>query len=176
MPIGVALNFSPATRTEQSPVQIEIEPDRIAWSGQRGDTDCRKLAEAGLRAQLAPQSLVTGQLRVDLDFRPDTPMEMVGAEPDLPEIPSELDQLRSKLTELPLRELIDAAERARHDGPGCDASRHRARPGCRERAAHHERRDPDPGHDRRRGSPAAGQRIGGRCMNSTRWRPTRAGN
>ena len=37
------------------------------------------MVQAGLRAQLAMQSFVTGQLRVDLDFRPDTPAQLVGA-------------------------------------------------------------------------------------------------
>jgi paraquat-inducible protein B len=114
--IRVALNFDPATRAATIPVTIEIEPDRITWEGARpGRADYGRLVAAGLRAQLASQSLVTGQLRVDLDFRPDTPMRMVGGETDLPEIPaipSDLDQLRSKLTELPLRDLVDAAQRA----------------------------------------------------------------
>jgi paraquat-inducible protein B len=112
----VALNFDPATRIATIPVTIEIELDRITWEGARpsGD-DYGKLAVAGLRAQLASQSLVTGQLRVDLDFRPDMPMRMVGGNTDLPEIPaipSELEQLRSKLTDLPLRDLVDSAQRA----------------------------------------------------------------
>ena len=113
---SVALNFDPATRTATIPVTIEIEPDRITWEGARPSrADYGHLVATGLRAQLASQSLVTGQLRVDLDFRPDTPIRIVGAETDLPEIPaipSELEQLRSKLTELPLRDLVDSAQRA----------------------------------------------------------------
>ena len=112
---AVKVEFSPATRFARIPVYIEIQPDRITWEGRRGDTDYHKLVGAGLRAQLASQSLVTGQMRVDLDFHPDTPIQMVGTGTELPEIPaipSELDQLRSKLTDLPLRKLADTAERA----------------------------------------------------------------
>jgi paraquat-inducible protein B len=112
----VTLNFDPVTRTARIPVIIEVEPDRITWEGARpGREDYGQLVAAGLRAQLASQSLVTGQLRVDLDFRPDTPIKMVGGETglsEIPAIPSELEQLRSKLTELPLRDLVDAAQRA----------------------------------------------------------------
>ncbi|MBV8915632.1 MAG: MCE family protein, partial [Acetobacteraceae bacterium] len=113
--VRVALAFDPATRIARIPVTIEIEPDRITWEGARpGTADYSRLVAAGLRAQLASQSFVTGQLRVDLDFRPDTPIRMVGDTglPEIPAIPSELEQLRSKLTELPLRDLVDAAQRA----------------------------------------------------------------
>lgn len=114
--IRIALDYSPATGRARIPVTIEVEPDRITWEDTPpGETDYSRLAAAGLRAQLASQSLVTGQLRVDLDFRPDTPMRMVGVDmgmPEIPAIPSELELLRTKLTELPLRELVETAQRA----------------------------------------------------------------
>lgn len=44
--------------------------------------------ERGLRAQLRSQSLVTGKLYVDLAFRPDTPLDLKGLDPEVPEIPS----------------------------------------------------------------------------------------
>ena len=56
---------------------------------------------------------MTGQLRVDLDFRPDTPVRLVGTIAGVPEIPSissDLSQLRNQLTGLPLRELVDSAQ------------------------------------------------------------------
>jgi paraquat-inducible protein B len=114
--IRVALSFDPVTREATIPVTIEIEPDRITWQGARpGRADYGRLVAAGLRGQLAAQSLVTGQQRVDLDFRPDMPMRMRGGATDVPEIPaipSELEQLRSKLTDLPLRDLVETAQRA----------------------------------------------------------------
>ena len=61
------------------------------------------------------QSFVTGQLRVDLEVRPGTPAQLVGAAPGVPEIPtvpSELGQLRNELAQLQLRELADTAQRA----------------------------------------------------------------
>ena len=44
--------------------------------------------KAGLRATLQVESFVTGQLRVELLFRPDTPSIMRSADPPYPEIPT----------------------------------------------------------------------------------------
>jgi paraquat-inducible protein B len=68
------------------------------------------LIEKGLRAQLQPQSIITGQLMVDLDFHPNTPIRLVGLEkryPEIPTIPSGLEQLTRRLEELPLNEIAD---------------------------------------------------------------------
>jgi paraquat-inducible protein B len=114
----IALRFSPDTLTTRIPVFLEFDADRVSWVGRTPtDTpvDYRRLVDAGLRAQLAPQSFVTGQLRVDLDFRPGTPAPLVSAIPNVPEIPpaqSDLDQLRNQLTTLPLHELAETTERA----------------------------------------------------------------
>jgi paraquat-inducible protein B len=77
--------------------------------------DYEELVRSGLRAQLAVQSLVTGQVRVDLDFRPGTPAQLSGTSTDIPEIPavpSDLNQLRNQLTGLPLRDLAETAQQA----------------------------------------------------------------
>jgi paraquat-inducible protein B len=115
---GIAIRFSPDTMTVQIPVYLEIQLDRLILDGKTwGDKgpDYERLTRAGLRAQLALQSFVTGQLRVDVDFRPGTPAQLVGAAPGVPEIPvlqSELSQLRGELTELRLRELTETAQQA----------------------------------------------------------------
>jgi paraquat-inducible protein B len=115
---SIAIRFSPDTMTARIPVYLEIQLDRLILEGETsGDTgpDYERLIRAGLRAQVVLQSLVTGQLRVDLDFLPGTPAQLVGAAPGVPEIPavpSDLGQLRKQLTELQLRELTDTAQRA----------------------------------------------------------------
>ena len=115
---NIAIQFSTDTMTAHIPVFLELEPEKITWEGKRlsgNMADYQRLVEAGLRAQLALQSLVTGQLRVDLEFRPGTPAQLVGTIPSVPEIPtvtSELGNLRNQLTNLPLREIADAAQRA----------------------------------------------------------------
>jgi paraquat-inducible protein B len=115
---AITIQFATTTMTARFPVVLEIQPTQIVWEGVKlsgSAAEYEKLVHAGLRAQLAVQSLVTGQLRVDLDFRPSTPAQLVGATtsvPEIPTIPSELGQLRNELTNLPLRELVDAAQRA----------------------------------------------------------------
>ena len=113
------------------PIFIEIEPDRVTDSPSfkedlRGRTlkeYRKKLAEAGkimqllidrgLRAQLNTQSMVTGKLLIQLDFHPDTPLNLVGLERDfreIPTIPSPLDQLVKTIEEIPFAEIADKLE------------------------------------------------------------------
>ncbi len=108
------------------PVFIEIDPERIALGGT--ESELRKLVEKkekktfmqllikrGLKAQLAMQSLVTGQLGVHLDFYPDKPVRLVGTEPSYTEIPtteSSLSALSKTLENIPLAEIADKVEKA----------------------------------------------------------------
>ena len=111
------------------PIFIEIEPDRITDSpafkkARRGQTlkEYREemketgkimqvLINRGLRAQLNTQSMVTGKLLIQLDFYPDTPVNLVGLESDfqeIPTIPSSLDQLVKTIQELPIKEMVNS--------------------------------------------------------------------
>src|SRR5271165_4363559 len=115
---SMAVVYSTETMTARTPVLLELELNKVILEGKRlngYEPDFERLVRAGLRAQLAMQSFVTGQLRVDLDFQPGTPAQLVGAAPGVPEIPtvpSELGQLRNELTQLRLHELADTAQRA----------------------------------------------------------------
>jgi phospholipid/cholesterol/gamma-HCH transport system substrate-binding protein len=112
----IALRFSADTMTARIPVFLQLQSDAVGWEGaaRLDRTDgVRRLVDAGLRAQLSSQSIVTGQLGVDLDFRPDTPAQLVGVIPGTAEIPavqSGFDRLRNELTDLPLRQLVDTAQ------------------------------------------------------------------
>ncbi|MCR6632843.1 MAG: MlaD family protein [Magnetospirillum sp.] len=111
----VQLQLDPKTRTARIPVYFELDPDRVTWVGGKIAQSPKLAAEAGVRAKLSMQSLVTGQMQVDLDLLPDTPAELVGADPNVPEIPSarsELDVFKQQLSELPLRELLASIDRA----------------------------------------------------------------
>lgn len=86
-------------------------------TSQQEEAGLQELVAAGLRAQLNLQSFVTGQLRVDLDFRPGEPTEPMPAEdtsglPRIPALPSDLDRLRRTLAEIPLQDLAQTALRA----------------------------------------------------------------
>jgi paraquat-inducible protein B len=93
------------------PVYIEVDERRIVPLGEKQSYDqqfLQALINKGLKAQLQLQSFVTGQLMVNLDFYPNTPVKLVGLEkryPEIPTIPSSLEQLTRKLEELPLDEI-----------------------------------------------------------------------
>jgi paraquat-inducible protein B len=58
------------------------------------------------------QSLVTGQLRVDLDFRPNVPSTYLGGNlhgDEIPSSPSRLETLESEIAELPLKQIAQNA-------------------------------------------------------------------
>jgi paraquat-inducible protein B len=72
------------------------------------------LVEKGLRAQLDMQSLVTGQLFVNLDFFPERSARYVSIEtgyPEIPTIPSSLENLSKTVEQLPISELASKANR-----------------------------------------------------------------
>jgi paraquat-inducible protein B len=103
---------------------IELDLDRLTRRGVSVDEHIphRELIAHGLRARLEMQSILTGQLYVDLSFRPDTPAELAGRETRYPEIPSlpttvqeieaEVRQVLAKLAALPLDELVKKLDTA----------------------------------------------------------------
>ncbi|MEK6662910.1 MAG: MlaD family protein [Pseudomonadota bacterium] len=87
------------------PVIIEIEPNVVRTRGVesvdlRDRATVRKLVERGLRGRLRMQSLLTGQLYVDLDFHPGKPPHYAALDPGLSEIPTirtTVEELTTKL-------------------------------------------------------------------------------
>jgi paraquat-inducible protein B len=108
------------------PVFIEIDPARITFGGTESElrglakgkgteTFGQLLINQGLRAQLSMQSLVTGLLGIHLDFYPDKPVRLVGAEPSYTEIPttqSSLSALSKTIENIPLAEIADKLAKA----------------------------------------------------------------
>ena len=115
---SLTIRVSAETLSARIPVVLEIDQSRFTQAGGKSlpeRVDYERLVKAGLRAQLAVQSLITGQLRVDLEFLPDAPAELVGAAeglPEIPSVPSDLGQLRNELTGLQLRQVSESAQRA----------------------------------------------------------------
>lgn len=95
------------------PVFIQVEPDRFHVTDDlRKSKELRvtaqKLVDAGLRAQLAMQSFITGQLLVELDFFPNTPVRLRNLEKDyieLPTIPSTTARIAQTLEKIDLAAL-----------------------------------------------------------------------
>ncbi|HXZ88277.1 MAG TPA: MlaD family protein [Candidatus Binataceae bacterium] len=108
----ILLNLRLATEAARRPVQaditipvvIEIDQGKLAryGAGAFDLTDPRNLRqaiEAGLRAQLSMESLLTGLLYVDLEMYPDTQATMVlkpgGPIQEIPTIPTALEEAQS---------------------------------------------------------------------------------
>lgn len=109
------------------PVFVELETDRFTGETGKekelreflkvgvGSSIIENFIEKGLRAQLELQSLVTGQLYVNLDFFPNRPARFQGAltaYPEIPTIPSNLEQLSSTVEKLPIEDLATKALQA----------------------------------------------------------------
>lgn len=93
------------------PVRVAIEPERLGIAAAEtvgaDSADRRalwdKLIQNGLRAQLKTGNLVSGSLYVDLDFYPEDPPQFIVWDqefPELPTVPTPLDELRGLLTRL----------------------------------------------------------------------------
>jgi paraquat-inducible protein B len=100
------------------PVIVELDSERISWTGAGGQpsgtTALRKGVARGLRAQLASQSLITGQLSIDLDFHPEAsavPERSVAGLFEIPSIPSDLQTFKEEFRRLDLRGIADDARR-----------------------------------------------------------------
>jgi paraquat-inducible protein B len=90
------------------PVYLDLEPARVTWTGgspPTGDSGLAESVKSGLRAQLISQSYVTGQLTVNLDLHPELPViELVTIDglPEIPAIPSDLQDLKDQFRRLDL--------------------------------------------------------------------------
>ncbi len=110
---NITLRANPATLDVRIPVVIEIERDRIERTvdmPRSGPEGLKRLIDKGLRAKLDIQSMVTGQLLVNLELLPDEPVRLVGIKHrnmEIPTIPSTVERFAKKLESLPIEEIIN---------------------------------------------------------------------
>ncbi|MGH6636148.1 MAG: MlaD family protein [Gammaproteobacteria bacterium] len=123
----VALQMDPPGVQFLKPVVIEFDPGRLidpsgqpmesAGTEQERQEYVQRLIEAGLRARLEMQSLLTGLLYVEFNLYPNEPVKLTGLDykglPELPSIPTATDELRNtldevlaKARELPLEDIV----------------------------------------------------------------------
>jgi len=98
VPVGrvteLLIQIEPADRTFQVPVRYEVDLSRLTSdAGTFVDLDdplvLRQQIASGLRAQLQMESIVTGQLYVELAYRTDpSPPDAEGKQTSFPEIPT----------------------------------------------------------------------------------------
>jgi paraquat-inducible protein B len=111
----VMLYFDAQKLKVDIPVVIQIEPNRfqVTGTGELPENQydrAKVLIDHGIKAQLATESLVTGQLMIEVDFHPDVPVRLTGFDagyPELPTMPSPFEQLTHKLRQVPIEEIFD---------------------------------------------------------------------
>jgi phospholipid/cholesterol/gamma-HCH transport system substrate-binding protein len=97
------------------PVYIEIEPDKFSVTGVRPKqlgANLKSLIDRGLRASLETQSIVTGQMQVGLDFKPDKPAKFAEIKfdpktPEIPTVPTPMQELTKKIEKIPIDEIFE---------------------------------------------------------------------
>jgi paraquat-inducible protein B len=122
---NIQLSINPSDLQFYVPVHVEIFKNRLSIledstsdKSFKGDEGMDKLVnELGLRGQLQMQSFVTGQLFINYDFYPETPIKKVGLEKkvyEVPTIPTTLQMLTettekilSDLRKVNFREIVD---------------------------------------------------------------------
>jgi paraquat-inducible protein B len=107
----VVLRYDTRDLTATIPVYIEIDPQRLKTLGPRVTSfkeNLKLLIDHGLRARLELESIVTGKLQVSLGLYPDRPVRLVGSDqnyPEIPTIPSTVQEITKRIEQLPLEEI-----------------------------------------------------------------------
>lgn len=113
---SIGIEYDPKTQSVKMPVVVQIYPDRLTQENkQRGDVtrpakpdpanmeQLGRLVGQGLRAQLQPGNILTGQLYIALDFFPKSPaakISKLGHSTVLPTVPGSLDALQTQLQDI----------------------------------------------------------------------------
>jgi phospholipid/cholesterol/gamma-HCH transport system substrate-binding protein len=104
---GIVVQYEGNKLGLMTPVYFEFEPEKLASVGTLRklpfEERVKALIERGLRAQLAMQSLVTGQLYIELAFFPNTPIKLIKADskvPEIPAIPSDTEEIKDTISHL----------------------------------------------------------------------------
>ena len=78
------------------------------------------MIQSGLRAQLEMQSMVTGQLMIDIDFYPDKPLKLVGTKEiklpkdviEIPTIETTMQKITETLEDIPLSQIAGSVNKS----------------------------------------------------------------
>ncbi len=123
----ISLEFDKQFMRISKPVVVEIEPDALkdasgvpfegAMTLKQRKQNAKKLIDAGLKAQLQTQSLLTGLLYVEFNFFRDKPVILTGLNykgiPELPSVPTTVEEIKNtademlrKFRQLPIDDII----------------------------------------------------------------------
>ena len=112
----VLISADPQSKIVSIPVIININSESVQFKNK--DVALKRnlnkampnLIDRGLRAQLALESFVTGQLMIALDFHPDKPASLVGKDEkymEIPTIPTAKEQLAQMLNKVSIKEIFE---------------------------------------------------------------------
>jgi paraquat-inducible protein B len=110
-------------RSFEIPVFMEIDPENFKALGPVVESRkqyIQDLIKNGLRAQLQMQSMVTGQLMINIDFYPDTPVRLIGGQNmklsegviEMPTIQTPLQKIEKTLEEIPIGEIVNSINKS----------------------------------------------------------------
>lgn len=107
------------------PVMFQVVPANFHAMGPdvkitNRQQDLDDLIKSGLRAQLQMQSLVTGQLMINVDFYPDTQVKLIGKEGidfgqdvlEIPSIETSLQKIQETLEDVPISDLAKSLQKS----------------------------------------------------------------
>ncbi len=107
----ISLVYNSSDDSIYIPVIIDTEAEKISGvTANRDPGNIENAIDRGLKAQLQIQSIVTGQLLVALDFFPDKPVRRIGLVkeyPEIPTVPTTLQELSKTIQDFPVRELFE---------------------------------------------------------------------
>ncbi len=113
--VDITLRANPVNMEFHIPVVIETEEDKIEKTAELQESDreaMKRLIDLGLRARLDMQSMVTGQLLVNLEILPDEPARLSGIQDryqEIPTVPSSFERIAKTIQDLPVRQMMDKA-------------------------------------------------------------------
>jgi paraquat-inducible protein B len=111
---SISIEHDPRTNRTFIPVKLRLNSGKVVFP--RGVAAVRpsvaEMVASGLRADLIPVSLISGESEIDLDFVPSNAARLHPAISEMPEIPvngSRSGSVAQQLSELPLRDLVNNA-------------------------------------------------------------------
>jgi len=99
---SLKVRYVKETGRTEIPVLIDLDPNKVVTPGDEAEATSllHQMIDQGLRAQMNPESLITNQQVVQLDFFPGTPVRLVESNlpyPQIPSLPSSFDQLQASI-------------------------------------------------------------------------------
>ncbi|CAA0123948.1 Paraquat-inducible protein B [Halioglobus japonicus] len=108
-------------------IEANFDAENIHRKGITDTNLTEELISRGLRAQLNSQSLLTGLLYVELDFHPESALNLVDIDSpylQFPTIPTNLERITKKLQDLDISKLTDELESISHGVNSLVSSKH----------------------------------------------------